>query len=344
MNNTFFIERCLELAKKGLGYTYPNPLVGCVIVHKGKVIAEGWHKKAGSNHAEREAILKVKDTSLLSNSTLYVNLEPCDHYGKTPPCTDLILEMKIPRVIIGSLDQNERVLGKGLKKLRAAGCEVEIGVLESKCLKLNRRFFSFHQKKRPYVILKWAESDDGFIAPNESDQQYWLTNPLSNQRVHQWRSQEHSIMIGVQTALDDNPKLNTRLWKGKNPLPIVIDPNQRFLKSMEDFYLHQREILTIKNKNQTENNEYYPLTAQEILDQLYHENLQSVIIEGGSKTLQCFIDANLWDEAKIFVTNHKLGAGLEAPNIQRDLIYSKSKIKEDTLITLYKDSTISKSD
>jgi len=338
------MERCLELAKKGLGYTYPNPLVGCVIVHKGKVIAEGWHKKAGSNHAEREAVLKVKDTSLLSNSTLYVNLEPCDHYGKTPPCTDLILEMKIPRVFIGCLDQNKRVLGKGLKKLKAAGCEVEIGVLESKCQKLNRRFFSFHQKKRPYVILKWAESVDGFIAPKEFDQEYFLTNLLSKQRVHQWRSQEQSIMIGVQTALNDNPKLNTRLWEGKNPLPIVIDPHQRFLKSKEDLYLHQGKILTIKNKNQTENNEHYPLTAQEILHQLYDKKLQSVIIEGGAKTLQHFIDADLWDEARIFVTKTKMKSGLKGPKIKRDLIYSTSKIKEDTLITLYKDSTISKSD
>jgi len=341
MNDAIFMERCLELAKKGLGNTYPNPLVGCVIVHEGKIIAEGWHKKAGCNHAEREAILKVKDPSVLANSTLYVNLEPCDHFGKTPPCTDLILEMEIPRVIIGCLDENKKVLGKGLKKLKAAGCEVGIGVLESKCQKLNRRFFSFHQKKRPYVILKWAESLDGFMAPKETHKKYWLTDPLSKQRVHQWRSQEQSIMIGVQTALNDNPKLNTRMWKGKNPLAVVIDPKQKLSSTKVDFNLNVRELLSIKNQNQEDKTDYLPLKAQEILDQLYNNNLQSVIIEGGSKTLQCFIDAGLWDEARIFITKEKLGAGLKGPLINRDITHSISKIKSDTLITLYNDSMIS---
>lgn len=342
MNDALFMQRCLILAKKGLGYTYPNPLVGCVVVHEGRVIAEGWHKKAGSNHAEREAILKVKDPSLLHNSSLYVNLEPCDHYGKTPPCTDLILEKKIPRVIIGCLDQNKKVLGKGLKKLQEAGCEVKIGVLESECQNLNRRFFSFHQNKRPYIILKWAESVDGFIAPKELHQGYWLTDPLSKQRVHQWRSQEQAIMIGVKTALKDNPKLNTRLWKGNNPLAVVIDPHQRLSKSKGGFNLKNKKFLTIRDQEKRmENN---PITAQKISDQLYDEKLQSVIIEGGAKTLQHFIDADLWDEARIFVTKTKLKSGLKGPKIKRDLIYSTSKIKEDTLITLYKDSMISKSD
>ena len=253
MNDAAFMERCLFLAKKGLGNTYPNPLVGCVIVFEGKIIAEGWHKKAGGNHAEREAILNIRDQSLLSKSSLFVNLEPCDHYGKTPPCTDLILEMKIPRVIIGCLDQNKRVLGKGLEKLKQAGCEVKIGVLESKCQKLNRRFFSFHQKKRPYVILKWAESMDGFIAPKENQKKYWLTNPLSKQLVHQWRSQEQSIMIGVQTVLNDNPKLDTRLWNGKNPVSIVIDPSQKLSKTDGDFNLMKKKFITIKNENKDKN-------------------------------------------------------------------------------------------
>ena len=342
MSDALFMQRCLMLAKKGLGYTYPNPLVGCVVVHEGRVIAEGWHKKAGRNHAEREAILKVKDPSLLHNSSLYVNLEPCDHYGKTPPCTDLILEMKIPRVIIGCLDQNKKVLGKGLKKLQEAGCKVKIGVLESECQKLNRRFFSFHQKKRPYIILKWAESVDGFIAPKKSHQGYWLTNPLSKQRVHQWRSQEQAIMIGAKTALNDNPKLNTRLWKGNNPVAVVIDPQQRLSRSKGGFNLKNKKFLTIIDQEiRMENN---PITAQKISDQLYDEKLQSVIIEGGAKTLQHFIDADLWDEARIFVTKTKLKSGLKGPKIKRDLIYSTSKIKEDTLITLYKDSMISKSD
>ena len=341
MSDNRLMQRSLMLAKKGLGYTYPNPLVGCVIVHEGRVIAEGWHKKAGGNHAEREAILKVKDSTLLLKSTLYVNLEPCDHHGKTPPCTDLILEKKIPRVIIGCLDQNKKVLGKGLKRLQEGGCEVKIGVLDYECQSLNCRFFSFHQKKRPYVILKWAESNDGFIAPNESHKEYWLTDPMSKQLVHQWRSQEQAIMIGVQTALNDNPKLNTRLWKGNNPIAVVIDPKQRLSKFIGNLNLKSNEFITIKDLDKrSENN---PLAAREILDQLSEKKLQSVIIEGGTKTLQHFIDANLWDEARIFVTKAKLKSGLKGPNINRSLIHNSTKINEDILITLYRDSMISKS-
>ncbi len=339
MNDAIFMERCLELAKKGLGNTYPNPLVGSVIAHEGKIISEGWHKNAGSNHAEREAISKVKDPSQLFNSTLYVNLEPCDHFGKTPPCSDLILEMKIPRVIIGCLDENKKVLGKGLKKLQDAGCEVEIGILESKCRKLNRRFFSFHSKKRPYVILKWAESIDGFIAPEETQKKFWLTNPFSKQRVHHWRSQEQAIMIGVQTALKDNPKLNTRLWKGKNPLAVVIDPHQKLFNTERDFELHKGKFLTIKNQEQSK--VHLPLKAREILDQLYDNNIQSVIIEGGRKTLQYFIDEGLWDEARIFVTKEELGSGLKGPLINWDKAHTTSSIKGDKLIYLYNDSMIS---
>ena len=341
MNDAAFMERCLFLAKKGLGNTYPNPLVGCVIVYEGKIIAEGWHKKAGGNHAEREAILNIRDQSLLSKSSLFVNLEPCDHYGKTPPCTDLILEMKIPRVIIGCLDQNKRVLGKGLEKLKQAGCEVKIGVLESKCQKLNRRFFSFHQKKRPYVILKWAESMDGFIAPKENQKKYWLTNPLSKQLVHQWRSQEQSIMIGVQTVLNDNPKLDTRLWNGKNPVSIVIDPSQKLSKTDGDFNLMKKKFITIKNENKDKNKDQLSIKPQEILDQLFNNSLQSVIIEGGTKTLQNFIDAELWDEARVFVTKKKLISGLKGPVFRRNANYKSSKIIEDTLLTYHKDSIIS---
>ncbi len=341
MNDTAFMERCLFLAKKGLGNTYPNPLVGCVIVFDGKIIAEGWHKKAGGNHAEREAILNIRDQSLLSKSSLYVNLEPCDHYGKTPPCTDLILEMKIPRVIIGCLDQNKRVSGKGLKKLKQAGCDVKIGVLESKCQKLNRRFFCFHLKKRPYVILKWAESQDGFIAPKENQKKYWLTNTLSKQLVHKWRSQEQSIMIGLQTVLNDNPKLDTRLWNGKNPVSIVIDPFQKLSKIDGDFNLMKNKFITIKNENRGKNKDQLSIKPKEILDQLFNNSLQSVIIEGGTKTLQNFIDAELWDEVRIFVTKEKLITGLKGPVFKRNANYNSSKILEDTLIIYHKDSIIS---
>ena len=336
MNDPFFMQRCIDLAQKGLGYTYPNPLVGCVIVHNGKIIAEGWHKKAGQNHAEREAILKVDDTALLKDSTLYVNLEPCDHHGKTPPCTDLIVEMNIPKVVVGCLDENKKVHGKGIAKLQSGGCEVKIGVLDIACQKLNRRFFHFHQKKRPYIILKWAESADGFIAPKKSDEQYWLTHPLSKQRVHQWRSQEQAVMIGVQTALNDDPKLNTRLWAGNDPIPVVIDPNGRLSQTKEKRNLDLKNILTVPKINFKKHRGEW-LTPNEISDQLYQSGIQSVIIEGGTKTLQHFIDTGLWDEARIFVSPKTLGGGLKGPVIRNHEKRPTHSIKEDRLITLYQD-------
>lgn len=335
MSDTLFMQRCLSLAQKGLGYTYPNPLVGCVIVHDGKIIAEGWHKKAGKNHAEREAIFNVKDSSLLSQSTLYVNLEPCDHFGKTPPCSDLIIEKKIPKVVIGCLDENKKVWGKGLKKLQNAGCEVQTGVLEDDCQKLNRRFFSFHQKKQPYVILKWAESADGFIAPKNTNTPYWLTNPLSKQRVHQWRSHEQSVMIGVKTAIIDDPSLTTRLWSGNNPQPVVIDPNHKISNSQIKLKSIDNRLINIVRNKKAGTEEH--LTAKAILDRLYDEKIQSVIIEGGTHTLQNFIDAALWDEARIFVTTKKLKEGLKAPKINRERFRSLTKMGSDRLIWLYKD-------
>ena len=337
MSDSLFMGRCIALAQKGLGYTYPNPLVGSVIVHEGKVIAEGWHKKAGRNHAEREAISKVEDPSILANSSLYVNLEPCDHHGKTPPCSDLIIKNKIPRVIIGCLDQNKKVLGKGVKKLEDNGCKVRFGILESECQKLNRRFFTFHQKKRPYVILKWAESADGFIAPKEPYRKFWLTDILSKQRVHQWRSQEQSIMIGVQTALIDNPLLSNRLWAGENPLPIIIDPYQKFANSVKNFNLKKENFLTIKFKKNKKVEKQPLIPPKDILNQLFKKDIQSIIIEGGAKTLQPFIDTNLYDEARIFRTNKKLNEGLLAPKINQDLISFTTNIKKDKLLTIYRD-------
>ena len=337
MNDTHYMQRCIDLAKKGLGYTYPNPLVGCVIVHKGKIIAEGWHKKAGQYHAEREAILKINDPAVLKESTLYVNLEPCNHHGKTPPCSDLIVEMNIPKVVIGCLDENKIVHGRGVAKLKSIGCEVKTGVLEAECRKLNCRFFHFHQKKRPYIILKWAESADGFIAPGNSDEQYWLTHHLSKQRVHQWRSQEQAIMIGVQTAIADNPKLNTRLWVGNDPIPVVIDPNQRLSDIKEKRNLDREKILTVPETPHKEEEGKNRLTPHEISDQLYERGIQSVIIEGGTKSLQHFIDARLWDEARIFITPKILGGGLKGPVIENLETPHNARIKEDRLITLYND-------
>ncbi len=331
-NDSCFMDRCLELAKKGLGDTYPNPLVGCVIVHKNIIISEGWHKKSGWKHAESEAIGMVIDKSILKKSVLYVNLEPCSHYGKTSPCVDLIIKMKIPKVVIGVRDPNKKVNGKGIKKLKEANCKVITGVLEKKCLELNKRFFTFHRKKRPYIILKWAESKDGFIAPI-GKRPFWLTNSYSKQIVHKLRSEEDSILIGVQTAIDDNPKLTARLWSGENPKRIIIDPNNRMLKNL-NLKNDQAEIYILNKKNcsnQTENEKLnFIKPLNEILSFLYEKKIQSVIIEGGAKTISFFINHKVWDEALVFKTDNKIKKGIKAPKIK---IKERSKtfIQEDTL-------------
>ena len=226
-SHEFYMKRCIELAKNGLGTTYPNPLVGSVIVHKGKIIGEGRHKKAGEPHAEVHAINSVKNKALLSESSIYVSLEPCSHFGKTPPCCDLIVKNRIPNIVIGTVDPNIKVAGNGIKKLTDAGATVTVGILEKECKKLNKRFFTFHENKRPYIILKWAESQDGFIAPSKNirheQKPFWITNEFSRQFVHKWRSEEQAILVGTQTIIDDNPSLTVRDWVGKNPIRVVID-------------------------------------------------------------------------------------------------------------------------
>ncbi len=316
MEDKKFMRRCIELAKKGLGYTYPNPLVGCVIVHNGKIISEGWHKKAGNAHAEVEAIEKIKDKSILKEATLYVNLEPCNHYGKTPPCSALILKMKIPRVVIGTVDYNEQVFHQGIKKLEKNGCNVKTGLLEKECIELNLRFFTFHQKKRPYIILKWAESKDGFLAPKDPSEKYWLTNTLSKQMVHQWRSEEQAIMIGVRTAILDNPRLDTRLWHGNNPIPVIIDSKHKL--SNEQFLFANKKsnnLLTIPKKQIA--NKQAKLDLKDLINYLHENKIQSVIIEGGAKTLDLFIKNNLWDEARVFKSSMTLKEGLAAPKLRK---------------------------
>ena len=316
MEDENYMRRCIALAKKGLGYTYPNPLVGCVIVHQGKIISEGWHKKAGESHAEKEAIEKVKDKSILKEVTLYVNLEPCNHFGKTPPCSDLIIKMKIPKIVIGTVDFNQKVYLKGIKKLKENGCKVITGILEKECRKLNCRFFTFHQKKRPYITLKWAESKDGFIAPKDQNEKYWLSHPLSKQLVHQWRSQEQSIMIGVNTAIIDNSRLNLRDWYGNNPIPIVIDPKNR-LPNESFLYRNKKSnnLLSISSTEIGTKNE--ELKSEDLICFLYENHIQSVIVEGGLKTLVFFIKNNLWDEAKVFKTKIKLNNGLISPKLEK---------------------------
>ena len=245
-----YIKRCIELAQNGLGTTYPNPMVGSVIVHKNKIIGEGWHKKSGEAHAEVNAINSVKDESLLKDATIYVSLEPCSHFGKTPPCSDLIIAKEIKRVVIGTMDPFAKVAGRGIKKLMDAGCEVKVGILEDECLELNKSFFTFLKKQRPYIILKWAQTEDGFIAPEnrEGKRPVWITNKYSGQLVHKWRSEEAAILVGTNTVLKDNPSLNVRKWTGKSPIRIVID---RELKTPDEFPIldgTQKTIMLCENK------------------------------------------------------------------------------------------------
>jgi len=335
-----YMLRCIELAKNGLGTTYPNPMVGSIIVCDGEIIGEGWHKKSGEPHAEVNAINSVKDKSLLEKSTIYVSLEPCSHLGKTPPCCDLIIDYKIPNVVIGIGDPNIKVAGNGIKKIIKSGANVIVGVLESECLELNKRFFTFHQKKRPYIILKWAESQDGFIAPLAKLEQkpVWITNEFSRQLVHKWRSEEQAILVGTRTVIDDNPKLDIRDWTGNNPVRIILDQNNRIPK---DSHVYDNKIKTIifsqlENTNIEENSifeviDFKQNITQEILNVLYKHQIQSIIIEGGRQTLQTFIDENLWDEARIFVGNVLLKNGTKAPSIAL-LKNEKHSILNDSLL------------
>tara|TARA_B110001454_G_scaffold95322_1_gene90484 strand:- start:91 stop:1119 length:1029 start_codon:yes stop_codon:yes gene_type:complete len=334
-NEEIFMKRCIELANKAMGSVSPNPMVCSVIVCQDKIIGEGYHEKYGSHHAEVNAINNVKDKSLLSKSTLYVNLEPCAHFGKTPPCSDLIIEHKIPKVVIGCVDSFSEVSGKGIEKMKNAGIEVVVGVLEKESRVLNKRFFTFCEKKRPYIILKWAESIDGFIAPKNQTVPFWMTSNESKKLVHQWRSEEDAILVGRITAEKDNPSITVRETEGNNPIRIVIDKD---LKLSTDLNLFNTEANTLIFNNiksdEKGTNKFIKIDfnnlIESILQELYKQNIQSVIIEGGSKTLQSFIDTNMWDEARIFTTNKTLSKGVKSPTIEGEII-SEDKIGEDAL-------------
>jgi diaminohydroxyphosphoribosylaminopyrimidine deaminase/5-amino-6-(5-phosphoribosylamino)uracil reductase len=317
--------------------------VGSVIVFNGKIIGEGWHRKSGEAHAEVNAINSVKDKSLLSKSTIYVSLEPCSHFGKTPPCCDLIIANSIPNIVIGTLDPFAKVAGNGIKKLLEAGKNVTIGILEDECNELNKRFFTFHNKKRPYIILKWAESQDGFLAPISKQKQepIWITNEFSRQLVHKWRSEEQAILVGTNTVLEDNPTLTVRDWIGENPVRIVLD---RGGKISEKFAVKNKKTKTIvlteqENLISTENLIYENCIFDirvvfSIADILYKNNIQSVIIEGGKQTLQSFIDANLWDEARVFKGDISFNQGVKAPKIKiKNSI--KNQILTDELLIFF---------
>ncbi|MBQ0152911.1 MAG: bifunctional diaminohydroxyphosphoribosylaminopyrimidine deaminase/5-amino-6-(5-phosphoribosylamino)uracil reductase RibD [Chryseobacterium sp.] len=317
MQEEFYIKRCVELAQKALGKTYPNPMVGSVIVHNGNIIGEGYHHKAGENHAEVNAILSVKDKSLLPESTIYVSLEPCAHYGKTPPCALKIIETGFKKVVIGAMDSHDKVNGKGKKLIQDAGIEVVSGILEKECTDLNKRFFTYHQKQRPYIILKWAESSDQFI--DKDFKPYSISNTMVNQYVHQLRANEHAILVGTNTAIKDNPSLTVRNVEGKNPIRILIDFDLKVSKASQIFNSEAETIIINSTKNEVENHLTYIQIDKhnflpELMKSLHEKQIQSVIIEGGNYILQQFIDAKLWDEAIVIKNEHlTLNNGTKAP-------------------------------
>ena len=312
-----YIKRCIEIAKNGLGNTRPNPMVGSVIVHNNKIIGEGYTSNYGGNHAEVNAIKSVTNKSLLKTSTLYVTLEPCSHFGKTPPCSDLIIKHKIPNVVIGCVDDNEKVAGKGIAALQKYGINVTVGVLEEACKNHHKRFFTFHNKKRPYIILKWAETIDGFMAPIHKKEQkpVWISNSYSRQLTHKWRAEEQAILVGKNTVVQDNPSLTTRDWVGQNPIRIVIDKDHKLSKDYSVFN-NEAETIAITKKDI----DFSKAIGKQICDVLYSKNINSVIIEGGHKTLQTFINENLWDEARIFTGNTHFKSGIKAPSFSGKLI------------------------
>lgn len=351
------MQRCLELAEKGFGHVAPNPMVGAVVVHNGQVIGEGSHQKYGEAHAEANAINSVSNPDLLKESTLYVNLEPCSHHGKTPPCVNLIIEKKIPHVVIGSVDPNPYVSGKGIDKLKISGCTVEVGVLEEQSKALNKRFYTFHEKKRPYVILKWAQTQDGYISSKfriqspssgqgalkieeklKSHNIEWISNETSRKLAHRWRSEEQGIMVGTNTVLLDNPRLTVRDYEGKNPIRIIID---KWLRVPKHYHIYDKAAPTIifnESENKVEDNislvkiSFENDIVDQILQELYNRNIQSVMIEGGELLFNTFMQKNKWDEARVLIANKEFGKGVKAPDISGKNVSSQQNIAGDQLL------------
>ena len=324
--HSIYMNRCLELAAKATGITRSNPMVGSVVVHRGVIIGEGYHQKFGGNHAEVNAIQSVKDKGLLKESTIYVNLEPCSHHGKTPPCADLIVKMGIPHVVIGNKDPNSIVAGKGIERMEQAGINVEVRVLENECRFLNRRFFIFHEKKRPYIVLKWAQSADGFIdvvrdketpiGPN------WISGPYERMLVHKWRSEEMAILVGTNTVEKDNPSLDVRDWAGVSPERFLIDRTLRLDKSLKLLNGSFPSTVFTEKKNNTSldyktvqldfNKDIWP----QVMKYLYRKDMVSILIEGGTKTINSLLNLGLWDEARVFTGLKNFGKGVPAPMIK----------------------------
>lgn len=331
------MQRALELAQNGLGSVAPNPLVGCVIVCENKIIGEGWHQKFGGPHAEVNAVNSIKNQELLSNSTVYVNLEPCAHHGKTPPCADMLVKHQVKKVVIANEDPNPLVNGGGIKKLQEAGVEVTTGVLADSGLELNRRFFTYQKKQRPYIILKWARTADGFVARSNYDSK-WISNNSSRKLVHKWRGEEQSILVGFNTAQYDDPQLTVRDWFGKNPLRLVVDKNLELSSDLQLFDGNQKTICYNMSKDEEGHNLIYKKVSsnieEDVLADLYNRKIQSVIIEGGASTLQRFISLNLWDEARVFIGDKIFGSGIKSPTLNKG-IFAQENIENDRLL-IYK--------
>jgi len=347
-----YMYRCIELASLGLGNVAPNPMVGALLVYDDRIIGEGYHKKYGEAHAEPNCIASVKeaDKQLISQSTLYVSLEPCSHYGKTPPCADLIISHKIPKVVIGCRDPFPEVNGKGIEKLQTTGIDVVVGVLEKECKELNKRFFTFHVYRRPFIILKWAQSLNNKIGAlpdthtlgssatrgREGAPRSYITNEFTNRLVHKWRSEEAAILVGTNTALADDPELTTRLWKGNNPTRMVVDLELKLPSSLKIFNGKAKTIVFNTIKQEESNNIlYYQVTGDvslvhQIVNALYQLNVQTVLVEGGARLLQSFIDEGMWDEARV-ITNEELimDNGLNAPSLSNQKLYGSQEIFSD---------------
>jgi len=336
------IQRTFDLAHLGAGTVSPNPRVGCVIVKDGEVIGEGWHRNYGEGHAEVNAVANVSDKNQLKGSTVYVTLEPCSHHGKTPPCSDLLIQHEVKRVVISNLDTNPLVAGEGMKKLKNAGIEVIAGVLEKEGRELNKRFFTYHEKQRPYIILKWAQTCDGFIAHSNYESR-WISNVFSRQLVHKWRSEEDAVLVGTKTAAHDNPNLTVRDWSGRNPVRLVID---RFLRLSDNLNLFDRSgptvCFNVLRHEEHPNLKLIRLDEQNFIPQLlawlHKEKIQSLLVEGGSQTLSFFIDSGLWDEARIFTSPRSFYKGIKGPALQGDLIL-RQEISTDLLQIYYRHPT-----
>jgi diaminohydroxyphosphoribosylaminopyrimidine deaminase / 5-amino-6-(5-phosphoribosylamino)uracil reductase len=337
------MQRCIGLATLASGHVAPNPMVGAILVHNGNIIGEGYHKAYGGPHAEVNCIDSVGSNNrhLVSNSSLYVSLEPCTHYGKTPPCADLIIRYGIKKVFVGCRDPFIEVNGKGIEKLTAAGTEVTSGVLEQKCIDLNKRFFAFHTKHRPYIILKWAQTADQKIG-NAGNNRLMITNEFTNRIVHRWRSEEASIMAGTNTVMMDDPQLTNRLWKGNHPVRVIIDMDLRLPSTLNVFDGSVKTIVFNALKHEESNNLiFYQVTRDvslvyQVVNGLYQMKILSVMIEGGARLIQSFIDEGVWDEARI-ITNTKLlseGIGISSPILNDASVKGELKIQND-IIRIY---------